>query len=245
MRSSDYSSQSPQQILQSIAATLATAIVRMHARGMLDQLDPDAISPKNLGKTARIALSCPTEPCSVVHTGLRVRRTKEIYMQSIAREVAVLKQTRMAELKSKYAELFGEECRANNKSWLVKRIAWRIQALAEGDLSERARQRAAEIANDADLRLSPPRPRSSAAPERTAVETIAVGFDPRLPPPGTILTRAYKGQELQVLVLPDGFEYAGRMFKSLSAVAKEITGSHCNGFLFFGLKKEVGNDAGN
>jgi Protein of unknown function (DUF2924) len=164
-------------------------------------------------------------------------------MQSIAREVALLKQMRMADLKARYAELFGEDCRANNKAWLIKRIAWRIQALAEGDLSERARQRAAEIANDADLRLSPPRTRPVAAPERTAVETIAAGFDSRLPLPGTILTRAYKGQELQILVLPDGFEYAGRKFKSLSAVAKEITGSHCNGFLFFGLKKEVGNVA--
>jgi hypothetical protein len=44
-----------------------------------------------------------------------------------------------------------------NKSWLIKRIAWRLQALAEGDLSERARQRAKELANDADLRLSPPK----------------------------------------------------------------------------------------
>ena len=91
-------------------------------------------------------------------------------MQSIAREVAVLKQMRMAELKSKYAELFGEECRANNKARLIKRIVWRIQSLAEGDLSERARQRAAEIANDADLRLSPPRTRPIATLERTAVK---------------------------------------------------------------------------
>jgi hypothetical protein len=52
--------------------------------------------------------------------------------------------------------VFGEATRAGNKSWLIKRIAWRLQALAEGDLSERARQRAKELANDADLRLSPP-----------------------------------------------------------------------------------------
>ena len=168
-------------------------------------------------------------------------------MQSIARDVAILKQMRMADLKSKYSELFGEECRANNRAWLVKRIAWRIQALAEGDLSERARQRAAEIANDADLRLSPPRSRSDAAPERTVVETIALGSDPRLPPPGTILTRAYKeSQELQILVAARrSSNTPRRMFKSLSAVAKEITGSHCNGYLFLALKKEVGNDASN
>jgi hypothetical protein len=54
-----------------------------------------------------------------------------------------------------------------------------------------------------------------------------------LPPPGTLLTRPYKGQLVQVQVLTDGFAYAGRVFSSLSAVAKVITGSHCNGFLFF------------
>jgi hypothetical protein len=57
--------------------------------------------------------------------------------------------------------------------------------------------------------------------------------DSRLPPPGTILTRPYKGQPLQVRVLPGGFEYEGQVYRSLSAVAKHITGAHCNGFLFF------------
>jgi len=57
--------------------------------------------------------------------------------------------------------------------------------------------------------------------------------DDRLPPPGTILTRPYKGRLLQVQVLPEGFEYDGQVYASLSAVAKAITGSHCNGFLFF------------
>jgi hypothetical protein len=57
--------------------------------------------------------------------------------------------------------------------------------------------------------------------------------DRRLPPPGTVLTRTYKGALLQVRVLPAGFEYDGLAYKSLSAVARAITGSHCNGFLFF------------
>jgi hypothetical protein len=59
--------------------------------------------------------------------------------------------------------------------------------------------------------------------------------DGRLPPPGTVLTRKYKGEALQVQVLADGFEYRGEVYPSLSAVAKAITGSHCNGFLFFKL----------
>ena len=55
----------------------------------------------------------------------------------------------------------------------------------------------------------------------------------RLPPPGTVLVRPYKGARLQVRVLQAGFEYDGLVYRSLSAVAKAITGSHCNGFLFF------------
>ena len=57
--------------------------------------------------------------------------------------------------------------------------------------------------------------------------------DDRLPPPGTVLTRKYKGQVLQVQVLDQGFEYDGSVYGSLSAVAKAITGSHCNGYYFF------------
>jgi hypothetical protein len=59
--------------------------------------------------------------------------------------------------------------------------------------------------------------------------------DGRLPPPGTVLTRPYKGRSLQVQVLPHGFEFDGQVYRSLSAVARAITGSHCNGFLFFRL----------
>ena len=64
--------------------------------------------------------------------------------------------------------------------------------------------------------------------------------DERLPPPGTILTRQYKGRALQVKVLPGGFEYEGEVYASLSAVARAITGSHCNGFLFFRLGQNGG-----
>jgi hypothetical protein len=59
--------------------------------------------------------------------------------------------------------------------------------------------------------------------------------DGRLPPPGTVLSRPYKGGTVQVQVLAHGFEYRGEVFRSLSAVARAVTGSHCNGFLFFRL----------
>jgi hypothetical protein len=152
----------------------------------------------------------------------------------IAKEVAALKRMTVKDLRGRYAKAFGEETHANNKPWLVKRIAWRLQALAEGNLSERARRRAAELANDADLRLSPPKPRP--APNgRIETTTIRLSKDNRLPPPGTIITRDYKGEKLQVSVLPKGFEFDGQVYKSLSAVAKAITGSHTNGYLFFRL----------
>src|SRR5712691_13035493 len=77
--------------------------------------------------------------------------------QKIEQEIASLQAMTGMELRVRYAEVFGEPARTGHKTWLVKRIAWRLQALAEGDLSERARRRAAELANDADLRLLPPR----------------------------------------------------------------------------------------
>jgi len=159
---------------------------------------------------------------------------------NVGKEVASLQRMTVRELRTRYAEVFGEATRARNKAWLVKRIAWRLQSLVEGDLSERARLRAAELANDADVRLSPPKaklaPPSPAS--RTKAATLADGGDQRLPLPGTLITREYKGQQLQVKVLPKGFEFEGEVYKSLSAVAKEITGQHCNGYYFFRLCKE-------
>jgi hypothetical protein len=159
---------------------------------------------------------------------------------NVGKEVAALQRMTMRELRARYAEAFGETTNANNKAWLVKRIAWRLQALAEGDLSERARQRAAELANDADLRLAPPKAKpASPAPDRTKTLPLRLKGDTRLPLPGTIITRPYKGETLQVKVLPQGFEFGGEVYKSLSAAAKAITGQHCNGFHFFRLGKEA------
>ncbi len=162
---------------------------------------------------------------------------------NVGKEVAALKRMTVKDLRVRYAEAFGEETRANNKAWLVKRIAWRLQARAEGDLSERARRRAAELADTGAFtcgyrRRGCRRPIPAAA-ERTTTGTLARVGDNRLPPPGAILTRPYKGETLQVKVLEFGFEFAGAVYKSLSAVAKAITGQHCNGYQFFRLGKEA------
>jgi hypothetical protein len=155
---------------------------------------------------------------------------------NVEREVAALQRLSAAQLCLRYTEVFGEATNANNKTWLIKRIAWRLQAQAEGDLSERARQRAAELANDADLRMSPPGTAATlplASDAEPQARTLKFQTDGRLPLPGTIITRKYKGQILHVQVLRDGFEFDGQVYGSLSAVARAITGSHCNGFLFF------------
>ena len=75
---------------------------------------------------------------------------------NVAKEVAALRKMTMKELRARYAEAFGDsDATPTTRRGLLKRIIWRLQANAEGDLSERARRRAAELANDADIRLSP------------------------------------------------------------------------------------------
>jgi hypothetical protein len=161
---------------------------------------------------------------------------------NVGKELAALRHMSVGDLRSRYAEVFGETTSTRHKDWLVKRIVWRMQALAEGDLTERARQRAVELANDADLRCRPPRaPAATPEPVQTPTRKPATNGDARIPLPATIITRVYKGETLQVKVLPAGFEYEGEVYKSLSAVAKKITGSHCNGYLFFRLTKEGGD----
>lgn len=154
----------------------------------------------------------------------------------VAAALKTLQKTPVPQLRQRYAEVFGEPTRSNNKQYLVKRIIWRMQALEEGDLSERARRRAADLARDADLRVRPPiTPSGDADPGAVATAPFRVSADQRLPMPGTLLTREYKGQTIQVRVLRQGFEFDGEIYRSLSAVARKITGSHWNGWLFFGM----------
>lgn len=161
---------------------------------------------------------------------------------SMARQIAALQRLTVKELRGKYAEAFGEATNANNRDWLIKRIAWRLQALAEGGLSERAKQRAEELANEADLRVVPPRAsKTTAVSDEPHPRLLRFSADDRLPPPGTIIERKYKGASLAVKVLTDGFEFEGRVYPSLSAAAKAVSGSHCNGYLFFKLPVKGGS----
>jgi hypothetical protein len=117
-----------------------------------------------------------------------------------------------------------------------------MQANIEGDISERARRRAAELARGTDIRTTAPK---ATKPVTNPVADTVTGFvepgeDSRLPPPRSVIERVYKGQTILVLVLETGFEYDGAIYKTLSAVAKKITGQHCNGYHFFKLSKKGG-----
>jgi hypothetical protein len=156
---------------------------------------------------------------------------------NIEKEVAKLEKMSVNELRERFEEVCGEATIGRNRVWLIRRIAWRLQANELGGLSERALARARELAKDADLRVTAPRAKriDPTPPAQTVATTLAVSGENRLPPPGTLITREYKGRTLRVKVLPQGFEFEGEVYKSLSAVAKHITGLHCNGYLFFRL----------
>jgi hypothetical protein len=152
------------------------------------------------------------------------------------RELGKLEFMKVKQLAKRYEELFGQPCRSHNKQYLVRRIAWRLQCNSEGGLSERAKRRIEELADDAEVRLTPPTNHKSSMPtDRKKISPEEIGRDRRLPPKGSCIQRVYKGKVLQVSVLADGFELDGKKYKTLSAIAKEITGSHMNGFRFFKL----------
>jgi hypothetical protein len=156
--------------------------------------------------------------------------------EALTMEIESLRKLKTKALKARYRELFGEESRSSNQAHLFRRIAWRLQANAEGDLSERARKRAAEVAEEAALRLR--------APRRFWHADGTVGLEPRpardvrLPPAGTVLKRVYGERTIEVTVLTTGFEYLGKQYRSLSLIAQRVTGTRWNGFHFFGLRKE-------
>lgn len=126
----------------------------------------------------------------------------------IQAQIEELQRMTVRELRGRYREIFGEESRSNHKQFLFRRIAWRLQADAEGGLSERARRRALEIANDADLRIRAPKEFDfDAAGQRCVQDKIPPDADPRRPLPGTVLEREYKGQTIIVKVREDGFDY--------------------------------------
>lgn len=153
---------------------------------------------------------------------------------NLSKELQDLDGLTTGQLVKKYAEVFGSPTKSRNKEYLKKRIAWQLQANVHGGLSERAKQRAAELAKNQELRVRMPGKRRAA--EQAVVEKPFRGsHDPRIPLPGTVLTREFQGKPVRVTVLDQGFDWEGSIYRSLSAIAREIAGCAWNGYAFFGL----------
>ena len=146
---------------------------------------------------------------------------------SVLRQVAALDGMKTPELKARWRELYGKEPPGFNRQFLIKRLAYRIQELAYGGLTEQTRQRLDQVLKDEGY---------NTIGVKTGRRSIK-GSEKRLTP-GTVLVREYEGDLHHVNVVASGFEYRGMFFKSLSAVARRITGTQWNGPRFFGLRKE-------
>jgi hypothetical protein len=162
---------------------------------------------------------------------------------TVSEQLTALEKMTVGELVVKYREVFGVPTRTRNKSYLRKKVGWRIQELAEGGLSPRALAKIEELAPQAPVRWRTTQ-QPAAAPAATAVAVVATPIpdpdrDPRLPLPGSVIVRVHKGVEHRVTVLDDGFEYNGERHPTLSQLARRITGTPWNGFLFFGLQSRA------
>ena len=163
---------------------------------------------------------------------------------TLLRELHRIQRLSVSELQAEWSKLYdGESCRSRNRAYLVKRLCWRLQELAHGGLSDHAKARIEAMAPDTLTRSRTPREALDAAVAANQLQradpTPGPKRDSRLPVPGSVLTRQYHGREIRVLTLDDGFEWDGRHFRSLSAVAKAITHQKWNGRLFFGLSKRT------
>lgn len=142
-------------------------------------------------------------------------------MKTIAAEIAELRSLDMLALQARYLAIFGRATRSKNREQLWRRIAWGIQAQRHGGLSDAARTKIAELQVGVDL----------------PVEVTAVLQKKASLPVGRVISREWRGQQIEVTVTAKGYEWKGMPFKSLSAVAKAITGTAWNGPVFFGLKE--------
>ena len=138
----------------------------------------------------------------------------------IPARLAALKTTPTPELKKQWRELFETEPPPFNRRYLESRLAYRIQELTYGGLKPETVKRLEALGEQLDG-------------GNITTRRIRAGLKPIA---GTRLIREYQGTEQVVTVLQDGFEWQGRPYQSLSAIARAITGTRWNGWVFFGLK---------
>ncbi|MBK5958436.1 hypothetical protein CCR97_09470 [Rhodoplanes elegans] len=141
---------------------------------------------------------------------------------SVLAQIAALKTMPASALKTRWRELFGTEPPPFNRRFLESRLAYRIQELTYGGLKPETQERLRALGEQlASARAKPHRPSNRNRPIS-----------------GTRLIREWQGVEHAVTVRDADFEYQGRPYKSLSSVARAITGTRWNGWLFFGLERQ-------
>lgn len=149
---------------------------------------------------------------------------------TMADRIQALQQKTTAQLREEWRRVMGEEPRSYHRTWLWRRLAWAIQAKEYGGLSARTQERLKELLPHAEAWM----PLGKRAFQGIGTPLpVPQPRDSRLPAPGTVLTRKYRGRTIAVTVLEDGFDLEGKRYPSLTAVAEAVTGSHWNGHLFF------------
>ena len=136
---------------------------------------------------------------------------------TVLAQLTALQRLSVNELKAKWEALFGTAAPNNARAFLELRIGYRIQELTYGGLSRDTRRMLDLLADEVEGKVT----------------RKGMAYDARNPLPGTKLVREWNGTEHTVTVRHDGYELNGRKYKSLSAVAKAITGTNWNGFRFF------------
>ena len=149
-------------------------------------------------------------------------------------EIMELKDKSLLELKAIYKEVYGAETApSSNKVYLWRKIAYKLQEVEHGGISAQAQSKIEEFIQKYDpVNNKALRPGDDSDDKD---KKSKLSRDKRLPIPGTIITKEYKGASLEVKILERGFEYNNKLYKSLTAIAKEVTSAHWNGYLFFGL----------
>ena len=145
-------------------------------------------------------------------------------------QIMSLKSAAVETLLKRYKELYGEDAASNHRLYLWRKVAYKTQEHESGSMSAKAKSRLKALIEEYD-----PINNKVLRPNKAAPCLPAIVKDKRLPIPGTVITKEYKDAKYQVRVLEKGFEYNEKIYRTLSAIAKEITGSHWNGYLFFNL----------
>ena len=146
----------------------------------------------------------------------------------------------LEELRLFYEQVYNELSTSRHRQYLIKRILWGIQANEFGSLTGRARDKAKRMANLIDVRLTMPQEAVQIVKKDISQINESKSDDLLY---GVQLERIYKGCKVIVTIADNGVRYEGRLYRSLTAVAKEVTGSHTSGKLFFGLGKTGGKSA--